>query len=75
MLGRPDLTPVITRVALEYMAQSLNGILLLDQDESLGLTESGIKSLVQTLTRETEDGVEVGTNLHWVWGQKDGKSC
>ncbi|CZR35768.1 hypothetical protein FPRO06_01835 [Fusarium proliferatum] len=75
MLGRPDLTPVITRVALEYMAQSLNGILLLDQDESLGLTESGIKSLVQTLTRETEDGVEVGTNLHWVWGQKDGMSC
>ncbi|RBR13195.1 hypothetical protein FVER53590_09875 [Fusarium verticillioides] len=71
-LGRPDLTPVINRVALEYMAQSLNGILLLDEDRSLGLTESGIRLLVETLTTETEDGVEVGTNLHWVWGQNDG---
>ncbi|KAF5611967.1 methyltransferase domain protein [Fusarium subglutinans] len=71
-LGRPDLTPTITRVALEYMAQSLHGIQLLDQDETLGLTESGIKSLVETLTEETEDGIEVGTNLHWVWGQNSG---
>lgn len=54
------------------MAQSLNGILLLDEDRSLGLTESGIRLLVETLTTETEDGVEVGTNLHWVWGQNDG---
>ncbi|KAF5568750.1 methyltransferase domain-containing protein [Fusarium napiforme] len=72
-LGRPDLTPVINRVALEYKAQSLNGILLLDEDRSLGLTESGIRLLVETLTTETEDGVEAGTNLHWVWGQNDGR--
>ncbi|KAJ9429741.1 hypothetical protein QL093DRAFT_1073175 [Fusarium oxysporum] len=68
-LGRPDLTPVITRVALEYLARSLNGLLLLDKEGSLGLIESGVKSLVEMVTKETENGVEVGTNLHWVWGQ------
>ncbi|EXA54689.1 hypothetical protein FOVG_02099 [Fusarium oxysporum f. sp. pisi HDV247] len=68
-LGRPDLTPVITRVALEYLAQNLNGLLLLDKEGSLGLIESGMKSLIEMVTKETENGVEVGTNLHWVWGQ------
>ncbi|KAF4454224.1 methyltransferase domain-containing protein [Fusarium austroafricanum] len=73
-LGRPDLIPIITRMALEYMAQNLNGLLLLDKDQSLGLTESKVKSLVETVTKETENGVELGTNLHWVWGQNTGSS-
>jgi hypothetical protein len=68
-LGRPDLTPVITSVVLEYLAQSLNGLLLLDNEGNLGLIESGVKSLVEMVTKETENGVEVGTNLHWVRGQ------
>lgn len=57
------------------MSQSLKGILLLDQDKSLGLTDSGINSLVETVTKETEDGLEVGNNIHWVWGQNDGMLC
>ncbi|KAJ0144959.1 Uncharacterized protein HZ326_12322 [Fusarium oxysporum f. sp. albedinis] len=67
--GRPDLTPVITSVVLEYLAQSLNGLLLLDNEGNLGLIESGVKSLVEMVTKETENGVEVGTNLDWVRGQ------
>ncbi|KAH7217774.1 hypothetical protein DER44DRAFT_817242 [Fusarium oxysporum] len=74
-LRRPDLTPVITRVALEYLAQNLNGLLLLDKEGSPGLIESGVKSLVEMVTKETENGVEVGTNLlHWAWGQNSSSS-
>ncbi|KAF5975603.1 methyltransferase domain-containing protein [Fusarium coicis] len=71
-LARPDLTPAVTRVALKYMEQSLKGVLLLDQEGSLGLSEGKIKSLVETLTKEIEDGLEVGNNIHWVWGQNNG---
>jgi hypothetical protein len=73
-LGRPDLTPVITKVALEYLAQSLNGLLLLDKEGRLGLIQSGVKSLVEMVTKENENGVEVGTNLHWVWGPNSSSS-
>ncbi|KAF4333869.1 methyltransferase domain protein [Fusarium beomiforme] len=73
-LGRPDLIPIITRMALEYMAQNLHGLLLLDKDGSLGLSDAKVKSLVETVTKETESGVELGTNLHWVWGQNNGSS-
>lgn len=73
-LERPDLTPVITKVALEYLAQSLNGLLLLDKEGRLGLIQSGVKSLVEMVTKENENGVEVGTNLHWVWGPNSSSS-
>ncbi|KXH62207.1 hypothetical protein CSAL01_10592 [Colletotrichum salicis] len=70
-LGRPDLIPIITKMALTYMPQNLYGLLKLDVD-GLDLTEEKVKSLVDTVTRETENGVELGTNFHWVWGQNSG---
>ncbi|OHE96495.1 hypothetical protein CORC01_08258 [Colletotrichum orchidophilum] len=70
-LGRPDLIPIITKMALTYMPQNLYGLLKLKVD-GLDLTEDKVKSLVDTVAKETENGVELGTNFHWVWGQNTG---
>jgi hypothetical protein len=67
-LGRPDLIDMITKMALSYMPQNLNGLLKLGVP-GLDLTEEKVNALVETVTKETEAGVELGTNFHWVWGQ------
>ncbi|KAK7423060.1 hypothetical protein QQZ08_009227 [Neonectria magnoliae] len=72
-LGRPDLIDIITKMALFYMPQNLNGLLKLGV-MSPDLTEEKVNSLVDTVTKETENGVEIGTNFHWVWGQNLGSS-
>ncbi|KAK7408325.1 hypothetical protein QQX98_009527 [Neonectria punicea] len=72
-LGRPDLINIITKMALFYMPQNLNGLLKLGV-MSPDLTEGKVNSLVETVTKETENGVEIGTNFHWVWGQNLGSS-